>query len=50
MMMRNEKSDRKVVPNQTGQPSLFVMITGGGHDETVSTHRKKHHLIVGIKY
>src|SRR2546421_10007649 len=26
-----------------------MMITNGGHDETVSTPRKKHHLMVEIK-
>jgi peroxiredoxin len=35
------KSDRKVVPNQTGQPSFFVMITGGGHHSNISHHEKR---------
>ncbi len=44
------KFDRKAVPKRTPSPSFFVMTTCGGHDETVSTPRKKYHLIVEIKY
>ena len=34
------KSDRKAVPKRTVQPSFFVMITAGGHDNNISTSRK----------
>jgi hypothetical protein len=41
---------RKAVPKRTPSHSFFVMTTCGGHDETVSTPRKKYHLIVEIQY
>jgi hypothetical protein len=44
------KFDRKAVPKRTPSHSFFVMTTCGGHDETVSTPRKKYHLIVEIQY